>query len=147
MYSEGFWVMINIVIPVACLLKTGLMDSMRVYVNLYMVPKETANFWKFPYWNCHKQFSVAFLKIAEFVGEVLIFAMNYDFQCTNAVIRLCYVFLTFFFHILWCSVLCIYTFLSMFYTGNHKWNNDVLCMQKTDGSSVFSSFHMSFSFL
>ena len=46
-----------------------------------------------------KQFSVAFLKIADFVSEVLIFAIN-DFQCTNAVIKIMLIsFLTFVYHI------------------------------------------------
>ena len=47
--------------------------------------------------NYHKQFSVAFLKIVKFVGEVLIFAINHDFKCTNAVIKtmLCFSYILF----------------------------------------------------
>ena len=127
MYSEDFWVMINIVVPVACLLKTGLMDSMCVYANLYMVFEWDCNFWKLPYWNCYKQFSMELLKIAEFVGEVLIFAINHDFQSTNPVIKIMLCFLTFVFHFLWCCLLCISTFLSMFFsTVNYKWNDEFM---------------------
>ena len=40
---------------------------------------------------------MAFLKIVEFVGEVLIFAINHDFKCTNAVIKtmLCFSYILF----------------------------------------------------
>ena len=38
--------------------------------------------------------------IAEFVGEVPIFAINHDFQCTNAVLKIMLYFLTFVYHIL-----------------------------------------------
>ena len=31
---------------------------------------------------------MVFFKIVEFVGEVLIFAINHDFQCTNATIKI-----------------------------------------------------------
>ena len=87
----------------------------RIRKLVYGFRERLANFWKFPYWNYHKQFSVAFLKIVEFVGEVLIFAINHDFKCTNAAIKtmLCF-FIYFVYHILWCCVLCIYTFLSRF---------------------------------
>ena len=70
---------------------------------------------------------------------------NLFFQWTNAVIKSMLCFLTFLFHILWCCILCIYTFLSIFSTV--KFINEMMnsCMRKTDMSSVFSSFHMSFS--
>ena len=140
MYLEDFWVMINIVLPVACLLKIGWWIRCAYTQTCIWFQRETANFWKFLYWKCHKQFSVAFLTIVEFVGEVPIFAINDYFKCTNAVIKilLCFSYIWLPYSVMLCTM---YLYISVHVsTVNHEWNDDFLCMRKTDGSSIFPLF-------
>ena len=80
---------------------------------------------------------MGFLKIVEFVGEVLIFAVNDDFKCTNAVIKimLCFSYVCLPYSVMLCTM---YLYITVHVsTVNHKLNDDFLCMRKTDGSSVF----------
>ena len=83
---------------------------------------------------------MAFLKIVEFVGEVLIFVINDDFKYANAVIKimLCFSYICLPYSVMLCTMyLCISVHVS---TVNHEWNDDFLCILKTDGSSVFLLF-------
>ena len=137
--------MINIVVPVACLLKTGLMDSMRVNAKCIWFLRETANLWKFPYENCHKQFSVAFLKTVKFVGEVLVFAINHDLQRTNAVIKimLCFSYICLIYSLMLCTM---YPYISVHVsTDNHKWNNDFFACGRPMGHLFLPLFICHFS--
>ena len=135
MYFEDLWVMINIAVPVACSLKIGLMDSMRVYTNLYMVWGRDCKFH-----HNHKQFSVAFLKIVEFMGEVLIFAINHDFKCTDAVINT----MLSFSYILFTIFCDVVHYVSILFCPDFNCQSRMkwwfLCMRKSDGSSVFLLF-------
>ena len=83
---------------------------------------------------------MAFLKIVEFVGEVLIFAINDDFKCTNAVIKimLCFSYICLSYSVMLCTM---YLYITVHVsTVNHELNDDILCLRKTDGSSVFFLF-------
>ena len=64
---------------------------------------------------------MAFLKIVEFVGEVLILAINHDFQCTNAVINimLCFSYICFSYSVMLCTMY-LYSSVHVFSTVNHK---------------------------
>ena len=88
---------------------------------------------------------MAFLKIVEFVGEVLIFAINHDFKCTNAVIKtmLCFYLI---FWLPYSAMLCtMYLYFSVqVSTVNHEWNDDFCACGRRMGHLFFSSFHMSF---
>ena len=80
---------------------------------------------------------MAFLKIVEFVGEVLIFAINDDFKCTNAVIKimLCFSYICLPYSVMLCSM---YLHISVHVSTFMNEMMIFLCMRKTDGSSVFS---------
>ena len=63
---------------------------------------------------------MAFLKIVEFVGEVLIFAINDDFKCTNAVIKsmLCFSYICLPYSVMLCTM---YLYISVHIsTVNHE---------------------------
>ena len=82
-------------------------------------------------------------RLLKFFGEVLIFAINHDFQCTNAVIK---IMVCFFLHLffIFCDVgYYIYLYISAraFFFQLSIINEIMnLRMRKTDVSSVFSSF-------
>ena len=85
---------------------------------------------------------MAFHKIVDFVVEVLIFAIKHDFQCTNAVIKIKHFFFIFYDVVYHVSIQLCSCFFFQLLIKNERMK---LCMRKTNVSSVFSSFHMSFS--
>ena len=86
--------------------------------------------------------SMTFLKSVEVVGEILIFAINHDFQCTNSVIKimLCVFLVSVFF--LYFVMLCIMYLYNFGHFFQLSIINEMmeLCIRKLDVSSVFSFF-------
>ena len=118
---------------------------------------ETSRCWRFAEecgnCNCQRSCKIWGIVTAMFVCYIkgvcsgLWYAINHDFQCNNAVIQIMLCFFTFVFQIFCDAVYYVSLhfcpcFFFQLLIINGKMN---LYMRTTDVSSVFSSFHMSFS--